>query len=155
MSIKSRVEYCISICTGKSLQPVIVLITMLSYRYKMLVFWSNMCHKMMVGSSTDNRLNRKWHVCIAIFDVNKLHGSELDLFSDTHRIISVWGFNKIINILQAAFSNSFSWMKIVVYWYRILFLIHIQYWVKWWFGTEPLTEPMMIQFVYAYMCHRA
>ena len=65
-----------------------------------------------------------------------------------------WGRDKMAAIFQTAFSNTFSWMKFVIFWlnfYWNLFpqgpinniaaLVQIMAWRR--SGTKPLSEPMM------------
>ena len=36
----------------------------------------------------------------------------------THRCITHWGRDKMVAICQTTFSNAFSWMKIIVFWWK-------------------------------------
>ena len=56
--------------------------------------------------------------------------------------LAYWGLNKMADILQTIYSSTFSWMKIISFWFKFcwsLFLrVHLticQHWFRSWLGT--------------------
>ena len=81
-----------------------------------------------------------------------------------HWSLTHWGPDKMAAISQT-FSNAFSWMKMLEFWFKFhwslflrfeLTILHtalVQIMAWRWLGDKPLSEPTMVWFTDAYMCH--
>ena len=116
----------------------------------------------------ENSLESSWNVSETTPRSNlKLNGFQDEAWTHQklhHWSLTHWGPNKMAAISQT-FSNAFSWMKMLEFWFKFhwsLFLrfeftilhtalVQIMAWR--WLGDKPLSEPTMVWFTDAYMCH--
>ena len=61
--------------------------------------------------------------------------------------LTYWGWDNMAVILQTAFPNAFSWMKMYEFWIKfhwslfLRFLLTIfQHWYRWWLGADQVTS---------------